>query len=82
MPHFKGLSIEAMLEYCADKPEVLECLPILQRETEKLPRQYIANVIYTKVGESFKTWVEGRVDERHEKRRQQEDTIQMDPEIA
>ena len=48
----------------------------------KLPRAYIGNVIYTLVGEPFKEWVEARVNERHELQREQDDQIEMDPEIA
>ena len=55
---------------------------MIQREREKLPRPYLGNVIYTIVGQPFKRWVEKRVDERHELRRQEEQQIQMDPEIA
>ena len=58
------------------------CLPVLAREIDTLPRQYVANLIYTVVGERFKQWVEQRVNERHELRRQQENTIHMDAEIA
>jgi len=42
----------------------------------------VTNVIYTIIGEPFKYWVEQRVNERHELRREEEDMIQMDPEIA
>ena len=42
-------------------------MPDRKQELEKLPRQYIINVIYTKVGEPFKKWVDARVGERHEK---------------
>ena len=72
IPHFEGLKIETILEYAADYPEVMRALPILERERLKLPRQYIANVIYTIIGEPFKAWVAQRVDERHEKRRQED----------
>lgn len=81
VPHFEGLKIETMLDYAATKPGVMEALPIIQREREKLPRAYVANMIYTIVGEPFKKWVEARVNERHNLRRQQTDTIEMDPEI-
>jgi len=82
VPHLEGLKIERMLEFGYAYPEVKRALPSVRREVEKLPRQYVANVIFTIVGEPFKKWVEQRVDDRHEERRKQEDTIQMDPEIA
>ena len=58
------------------------CLPTVLREREKLPRGYIGNLIYTVVGEPFKQWVEVKVNERHALRRQEEEQIHMDPEIA
>ena len=82
VPRFEGLKIETMLAYAADKPEVMACLPSVRREREALPRQYLANVIYTIVKEPFKNWVNAIVDERHEERRKEEDIIMMDPEIA
>ena len=39
-------------------------------------------MIYTIVGEPFKQWVEMKVNLRHASRRQEEEQIQMDPEIA
>ena len=60
----------------------MEYLPAVQREREKLPREYVANLIYTIVGEEFKEWVNERVNERHALRRQEEDQILMDAEIA
>ena len=38
VPHYKGLTIEAMLEYAATRPTVMECLPSIAREREALPR--------------------------------------------
>jgi hypothetical protein len=40
---------------------VMMALPLLERERLKLPRGYIANVIYTIVGEDFKNQVDLRV---------------------
>ena len=82
VPHFEGLTIESLLGYAAVHPEVMQSLPIILREREKLPRAYVGNLIYTLIGEPFKQWVETRVNERHDKRRILEDTIMLDPEIA
>jgi len=54
IPQFDGLKVEKFLEYAADKPGVMEAFPILERERLKLPRGYIANVIYTIVGVDFR----------------------------
>ena len=82
MPHFEGLKIETMLLYAEMHPNVMRALPSIQRERLKLPRSYIANLIYTIVGQPFKDWVENKVNERHEARREQADTILLDAEIA
>ena len=42
-------------------------LPIEPREVEKLPRAYLANVIYTIVGKPFRDWVDGAIKTRNEK---------------
>lgn len=82
VPYFEGLKIESFLEFAADKPEVMRALPMLERERLALPRGYIANVIFTLVGQPFKKWVDRIVTKRHEERRQVQSTIKMDPEIA
>jgi hypothetical protein len=48
VPQYEGLKIETFLDYAALYPEVMKCLPSVKKEREKLPRQYIINVIYTK----------------------------------
>ena len=71
VPYFEGLKIESFLEFAANYPAVMRALPMLERERLSLPRQYLVNVIYTVVGQPFKDWVEGIVNERHEKRREE-----------
>ena len=57
--------------------------PSVQKEREKLPRQYIINVIYTLRGLHFKDWVNQRVDARHESCVEKKElNIIMDPAIA
>ena len=50
IPHFEGLTIKQMLFHAKATPEVALCLPAEDREIDKLPRQYIANVIFTVIG--------------------------------
>ena len=69
VPNFEGLTLETMLEYAAQHQNVMAALPLILREREKLSRGYVANVIYTIVGNPFKTWVDQRVNERHQVRR-------------
>lgn len=55
VPFFEGLSIEKMLQWAKTRPEnIMEALPMIEREVMKLPRAYIANVIFTIAGEAFK----------------------------
>ena len=51
VPYFEGLTVSDMLRYAKDYPSVYEAFPIELKEIEKLPRPYVANVIYTLVGE-------------------------------
>ena len=58
VPFFEGLSIETMIEWAKGQPgNVMQALPIVQREIERLPRAYIANIIYTLTGDAFKNWI-------------------------
>ena len=83
VPYYEGLSIEKMLEFAAGKDAVMKALPDLERERLRLPREYIANVIYTLVGDKFKDWVTSRIQARNsylaEKNAQ---LIPLDPDIG
>ena len=70
-----------MLNYANGHQNVMAALPMIQREVLKLPRYYIANVIYTIVGEEFANWVNRRVNIRNKKVPQEENMIELDPEI-
>ena len=65
IPHYKTLTVEKMRDYI-DKHDtreiILKYFPTENKEFEKLPRQYVANVIYTVVGEEFAKWAMDRVD--------------------
>ena len=53
------------------------------KEIAKLPRQYIANVIYTLVGKPFRIWADEQIKKRNERVTEEKDlVIEMDPEIA
>ena len=56
-----------MLKFGANYPEVMNALPMEEKEVRKLPRDYIANVIYTLTKEAFVNWVEMRVKARNDK---------------
>lgn len=67
IPHFEGLTVEAMLYHSRNWPAVALSLPIEPREVEKLPRSYLANVIYTIVGKPFRDWVDEAIKARNDK---------------
>ena len=49
----------------------------------KLPRQWIINLIYSIVGDEFRTWVSQQVKDRNEQVAEKRDLmIELDPEIA
>lgn len=61
----------------------MTALPAVKKEVLKLPRAYIANVIYTMVGKDFENWAAARIQARNEKVvKEKEMAIAMDPEIA
>ena len=64
-------------------PEVYEYLPEPKLELPKTPKQWVANVIATLLGDKFAEWVAHQVEERHRKVAVKKDImIQMDPEMA
>ena len=66
IPHYKGLSIDNLLVYARNSDGVMMALPV-EKEIHKLTRQYLANVIYTIVGEPFSQWVDQMVEQRNSK---------------
>jgi hypothetical protein len=71
-----------MLEKAKQVPDLMLHLPD-EREIHLLPRQWLANVIYTRYGQPFKDWVDAHIKARHEKFASKNNLlINMDPEIA
>ena len=61
----------------------MDCFPLEVQERDKLPRQYVINVIYTCAGQPFREWVNQLVDRRHEEVADKKQLyIELDPEIA
>ena len=55
----------------------------IEKEMDKLPKGWIANVAYTLVGDDFATWIMNQVDARNLKIAQDRNLmINLDPEIA
>ena len=85
LPSYDGLTIEDFLEFAEDAEggKALRALPESKKELMKMPRSYIANVIYTLIGDAFQEWSDKRIVTRNEKVVKDRDMeIKMDPEIA
>jgi hypothetical protein len=71
-----------MLKFAKQYPEVFKYLPAEIREVDKLPRKYVATLLYSIIGSPFDEWVQKRVTERDEKIAEQQDLYaEMDPEV-
>ena len=54
-----------------------------ERDLPKLPRSWLANLIYTVVGDEFREWVAEKIRERNDKIASKNDLmIELDPAIA
>ena len=81
-PQYENISVKNMLQEASNDPDLMKYLPD-KEEIHLLPRQYLANVIYTVVGERFAAWVKERIEERNKKMATTNNMlIAMDPEIA
>ena len=82
VPQYEGLSTADILDYSKDYPTVAEALPSEPREVDKLHRQYVINVVYTLVGDPFRLWMEGVMQARDAKIKEERNLgIDLDPEI-
>jgi len=64
VPQFEGLTMTDLIEYANGFPDVMIRLPI-EKEIERLPRDYVADIIFTMVGRPFAQWRDQRIDERN-----------------
>ena len=82
VPQFEDLDKEDMLLFAADYPAVMQALPLVVHEQEKLHRAYIANVIYTLIGEPFRKWVADIMDKRTKKIQEDQNMlVEMDAQV-
>ena len=74
--------MDTILDYGLGYQVVVNALPII-RETRKMPRSYVCNVIYTLVGAPFKDWVFKSCKDRNDRLEKNHDTsIVLDSRIA
>ena len=82
MPQYEQLTTKLILAEASRIPEVLNYLPC-EKETKKMNKQYLVNLVYGIVGEKFRLWIQGTVEERNEKLATDKNLmIAFDPEIA
>ena len=82
IPQFEGLTIQDIFAFAQNDREVERALPP-SKEITKLSRAYLANVIYTIMGQNFQDWVTGQVNYRNQKvALEGNNMISMDPQIA
>ena len=85
VPHYEHLTIEKMLKFAEEYNEggALKYLPKDKLDIDRLPRQYIINVLYTLCEDAFDKWVQTTISARNNNIVQQRDLlIEMDPEMA
>ena len=82
VPQFEGLSIQDIFAFAQHDRDVERALPP-GKEIQKLSRAYLANVIYTIMGQNFQNWVNAQVNLRNQRVAQEgNNMISMDPQIA
>jgi hypothetical protein len=82
VPQFEGLAIKDIFGYACNTPAVENALPP-SKEIAKLCRGYLANVVYTLMGDPFQQWVNQQVARRNQKIAVEgNNMISMDPQIA
>jgi hypothetical protein len=61
---------------------IIDYLPD-ERDWDRLPRQYMLNLVYTLSGDNFSNWVASNIDARNNELAAKQDLmIEMDPQIA
>ena len=74
--------MDTILDFGLGHQDVVHALPVI-RETRKMPRAYVCNVIYTLVGAPFKEWVLRSCNDRNDRlERAHDTTIVLDSRIA
>ena len=67
VPYFDNLTVEDMLNFIDDGyPKAVNSFPERRKETLKMPRWYIVNIISTQVEDPFYDWVDRRIKERND----------------
>ena len=60
VPSYEHLGLKDLAKLIEDHPFVKMCLPDREKEMIKMGRTYLINVLYTRLGDKFKKWVDER----------------------
>jgi len=85
LPLFEGLYIDDLLGFARlhNNGEIMRVFPSVEKEINKLPREYIGNVIQTLAQDTFTQWVKTKIETRNRKlAADREVAINMDSTIA
>ena len=82
VPLYKGLSVDDLLKKAEETPAITDYLPD-KRDIPRLPRQWIANVLYTVIGQPIIDFVNKNIKERNDRVAENRNLIiELDPAIA
>ena len=57
--------MKELLSEAGGDENVMRYLPSVKKEIFRMPKSYVANVIYSVIGEPFRTWVNSRIEQRN-----------------
>ena len=81
MPQYKSLSMRRLAEFISGHPAT-HCYYPEGKESDKLPKQWIANVAYSVLGDTFSEWVKQQIEERNARVADQGNLmIELDPDV-
>ena len=82
VPIYRGLGIDDLLKKAEETPGVFDYFPE-RRDFSRLPRQWIANVLFTVVGQPVADFVNKSIKERNDRVAENRNLIiELDPAIA
>ena len=83
VPQYESLTLDKIIGFLKDNHEdVLDYLPPAN-EIHKISKEWICNIITTRLGTTFTDWLKERIDERNERVVERgEMNIELDPDVA
>ena len=82
IPAYEGMGIKEICNFLMQHQHIAEWLPDL-REIPRLPKEYLGNIAFTVLGDTFGDWVKAQIEARNTKVLvERNNNIEMDPEMA